>query len=237
MTHRELIAVLRRHHRCCERFGWHVSPDLAYTYDGNPLASALSAGEVDPGSLGHVVGPLVLWCWSHGIEPVRIEGTWQAYTINEEIKALSGVHAEPWLALLQACEEHEETPMTPTLSQLAAEVVRIHAEETKPKQPDDGLPPGPWDYMTCPDSNETRIYDRNGKLLGSVRGCDDRSRRLAAHIVRAGSAGVRGLFATHEVTDEKQEGSMGLVYGSVHCWTTQEPSPNVVCWLTPRGKP
>lgn len=128
------------------------------------------------------------------------------------------------------------TALGSTVEALAKMIVEKHAA-SQPKQPNDGLPPGPWDYMSCPDSNETRIYDRNGKLLGSVRGYDDAARRLAAHIIRSGSAGVRGLFATYEVTDEKQEGSMGLVVGAVHCWTTLEPSPNVVCWLTPRSKP
>lgn len=106
MTHSDLIAVLRSHPNCCKRFRWNVRPAYATTHDGETIAVAGTRGDIGPHPLGHVVGPLVLWCWEHGIEAIHHDGTWQA--IGDGTKSLSGVHAEPWLALLQACEGHEE---------------------------------------------------------------------------------------------------------------------------------
>lgn len=128
---------------------------------------------------------------------------------------------------------------------IAAEVVRIHAEEEKSKQPDDGLQPGPWSASRgCPDpsGNNDRgdpyVSDRNMRLV-----CILRDYATCQYIARCGSPAVRRLLAAFEVTEDKQDGSMGLCCTDsgvcFHVWHTEplRDHSSVICWLTPRSKP
>lgn len=129
MTPSDLIDLLKTHPKACAALGIIVDSNEPNHYsvraEGNMVRmctrtwSCCSVGldgfrrwpsPVQARGLSMIVGPLVLWCWERRIEAIHADGTWQAYSMDDGNEALSDVHAEPWLALLQACEEHEETP-------------------------------------------------------------------------------------------------------------------------------
>lgn len=136
-----------------------------------------------------------------------------------------------WLDAKHACGLGPGAP----LADIAAEVVRIDAEERRKKEPDDGLPPGPWRYThgLLRDATDRQLFDPM---------IDGRTERLVDYVARCGSPAVRRLLAAYDVTEEQvHDCSVAVIRmaneaGTACATRTPWAGAYILCWLTPRSK-
>lgn len=134
-----------------------------------------------------------------------------------------------WLDEQHACGLGPGAP----LADIAAEVVRIHAEEQKLKQPDDGLPPGPWGVIES--RGDVTLHCAEGLKWANVY-----SIPMGNYLARCGSPAMRSLLAAFEVTDgptgPKSRTLVITADGNTNTGFGHVESHDAICWLTPSGK-
>lgn len=142
-----------------------------------------------------------------------------------------------WLDEKHACGLGPGAP----LADIAAEVIRIDADERRKKEPDDGLPPGPWIVHEGMSPAHTTFVPRSAISANRREFATFSERAQADYFARCGSPAVRRLLAAFDVTEEPcgslsrtlllaNDGNIRTAFGHV-----ENESP--VCWLTPRSKP